>query len=130
MHQWSWECLTGSSVGSATTVANRNTKLQSVGVAVKHHAPTDNSLPSRQPQDHRGNKKTSKKVSFSLCRVLRVICRVLWQESHSFLKGSMVCRRLARGNWPGMMNKKSSKQKLKNFRETLGIMRCLTEGDC
>ena len=30
----------GSSVGSATTVANRGIKLQSVRVAVKHHAAT------------------------------------------------------------------------------------------
>ena len=41
MHQWNWVCLTGSSVGSATTVASRDTRLQSVGVAVKHHAPTN-----------------------------------------------------------------------------------------
>ena len=27
-------------MGSATTVANRDIKQQSVGVAVKHHAPT------------------------------------------------------------------------------------------
>ena len=34
-------------MGSATTVANRDTRQQSVGVVVKHHAPTDASLPSR-----------------------------------------------------------------------------------
>ena len=41
MYQWNWECLIGSSVGSATTVANRDIKQQSVGVAVKYHALTD-----------------------------------------------------------------------------------------
>ena len=42
---------------SATTVANRGTKLQSVGVAVRHHAPTDDNHTSRLPQDHRSPKK-------------------------------------------------------------------------
>ena len=62
--------LKASSVGSAKTVKNSYTRQQSVGVVVKHHTPTNASLPNRLPQDHRGNKKTSKKVSFSLCRVL------------------------------------------------------------
>ena len=57
-------------MGSATTVANRGTKLQSVGVAVKHHAPTNDSLPNRLHQDPRNHKKINKKVNFSLCRVL------------------------------------------------------------
>ena len=35
MRLWSWVCHKESSVGSATTVANRDTKLQSIGVAVK-----------------------------------------------------------------------------------------------
>ena len=56
-------------MGSATTVANKDTKLQSVGVAVKHHAPTDDSHTNRLPQDHRSPKKTSKKLNFSLCKV-------------------------------------------------------------
>ena len=47
MRLWNWACHKGSSVGSATTVANRDTKQQSVGVAVKHHAPTDDILPNR-----------------------------------------------------------------------------------
>ena len=69
MRLWNWVCHKGSSVGSATTVANRDTKLQSVGVAVKHHAPTDDSHTNRLPQDHRSHKKINKKVNFSLCRV-------------------------------------------------------------
>ena len=56
-------------MGSATTVANRDTKLQSVGVVVKHHAPTNDSHTSRLPQDYRSHKKINKKVNFSLCKV-------------------------------------------------------------
>ena len=57
-------------MGSATTVANRDIKLQSIGVAVKHHAPTNDSHTSRLTQDHRSHKKINKKTNFSLCRVL------------------------------------------------------------
>ena len=70
MRQSSWVYLMGSSVGSATTVANRDTKQQSVGVAVKHHALTDTSPTSREPQDQTSSKKKKKKVSFNLCRVV------------------------------------------------------------
>ena len=56
-------------MGSATTVANRDTKLQSVGVVVKHHAPTDDSLTNRPSQDHRSPKKIGKKLNFNQCRV-------------------------------------------------------------
>ena len=66
---WTWVCHRESSVGSATTVANRDTKLQSVGVAVKHHAPTDDSHANRLPQNHRSPKKISKNLNFNLCRV-------------------------------------------------------------
>ena len=69
MHQWNWVCLMGSSVGSATTVASRDIKQQSVGVVVKHHAPTDTHPTSRQPQDKISSKKINKKASFNLCRV-------------------------------------------------------------
>ena len=47
MRLWNWACYKGSSVGSATTVANRDTKQHSVGVAVKHHALTNDSLLNR-----------------------------------------------------------------------------------
>ena len=57
MHQWNWVYLMRSSVGSATTMANRDIKQQSVGVAVKHHAPTDVRPTSRRPQDKISVKK-------------------------------------------------------------------------
>ena len=66
---WSWVYHKESSVGSATTMANRDTKLQSVGVVVKHHAPTDDSHTNRLTRDHRSPKKISKKDNFSLCKV-------------------------------------------------------------
>ena len=69
MRLWSWVCHKGSSVGSATPVANRDPKLQSVGVVVKHHAPTEDSHTSRLPQEYKSPKKINKKVNFSLCRV-------------------------------------------------------------
>ena len=59
-----------SSIGSATTVENRDIRQQSVGVVVKHHAPTDASPTSRRPQDQKNSRKINKKASFNLCRVL------------------------------------------------------------
>ena len=47
MHQWNWVCHTGSSVGSAIPVVSMDIRQQSVGVAVKHHAPTGASFTSR-----------------------------------------------------------------------------------
>ena len=47
MRLWSWVHLRGSSVGRATIMANRGIKLQSVGVAVRHHAPTKDQHTSR-----------------------------------------------------------------------------------
>ena len=41
MHRWDLICCTGSLVGSATTVVSMDIRLQTVGVAVKHHAPSD-----------------------------------------------------------------------------------------
>ena len=105
--------LKGSSVGSATTVANRDTRQRSVGVAGKTPCSNRCCLPSRRPQDQRGSRKTIKKVSLSLYRVLWVICRVIWQESHNFLKVPIVCHHLARGNWTGMKNRRSNKKKTK-----------------
>ena len=60
----------GSSVGSAIPVVNMDIKQRSVGVAVKHHAPTSTSLTSKLPQDKMSNKKISKESIFSLYRVL------------------------------------------------------------
>ena len=60
----------GNSVGSAIPVVSMDIRQQSVGVAVKHYAPTGASLTSRLPHDKISNKKISKKPSFSLYRVL------------------------------------------------------------
>ena len=57
-------------MGSATTVANRDIRQQSIGVVVKHHTPTDASPTSGRPQDQIISKKINNKVSFNLCRVL------------------------------------------------------------
>ena len=104
-------------MGSATTVANRDTKLQSVGVVVKHHTPTNDSHINRLPQDHRSPKKISKKDNFSLCRVPRVFFEVLWLESHIWVKVQIICCRLARGNWMGMKDKKKSRGKTEELQK-------------
>ena len=57
-------------MGSATTVASRGIRQQSVGVAVRHHTPTNTSLTNRQLQDQISHKKINKEVYFSLCRVI------------------------------------------------------------
>ena len=62
MHQWNWVCLTGSSVGSAIIVANRDIRQQSIRIAVKHHALTNASPTSRLPQDQISSKKIEKKL--------------------------------------------------------------------
>ena len=70
MRLWSWVYPRGSSVGSATTVANRVIKLQSVGVAVRHHTPTKDHHTSRLLQGNRSPKKAKKKFNFRICKVL------------------------------------------------------------
>ena len=74
MRPWNWLYLTGNSVGSDTTVANRDIKQQSVGMAVKHHASTDTSPTSRQPQDQISSKNINKKsvLSYVECSKLFV----------------------------------------------------------
>ena len=62
MHQWNWVCLTESSVGTATTVASKDTRLQSVKLVIKHQTPTNAHLISRLHQDQISNKKISKKL--------------------------------------------------------------------
>ena len=59
----------GSSVGSATTMGNRGIKLQSVGVAVRHHAPTKDQYSSRPIQCSRSPKKINKMLNFRICIV-------------------------------------------------------------
>ena len=83
MHQWNLLCLTGSSVGSATTVESRDTRLQSVGVAVNYHAPINAHLTSRQHQDKIDSKKLNKIASLILYRVHLLIYKLLWLGSLS-----------------------------------------------
>ena len=68
-------------MGSAAIVASRDTGLQSVGVVIKYHAPTDACLISRWQQVRISSKKINKKASYILCRVLLAICKVLWLGS-------------------------------------------------
>ena len=65
MYQWNLVCLAGSSLGSVTTVANMDIRLQSIGVAVKHHASTNACLTGRPCQSRVNSKKRNKKVSFN-----------------------------------------------------------------
>ena len=61
MHQLNLACLTERPVGSATTMVNRNIRQQSIGVAVKHHAPTYARFTNRQHQNKTISKKINKK---------------------------------------------------------------------
>ena len=83
-------------MGSATTVASRDKRLQSVGVVVKHHAPTDACLTSRQNQDKIDSEKINKKDSFNLYRVPQVIYKVFYLMSLSLLAVLEISCRLAR----------------------------------
>ena len=62
MRLWSWVHPRGSSVGTATTVAKRVIKLQSVGVAVRHHTPTEDHHNSRLLQGNISPKKGKKSL--------------------------------------------------------------------
>ena len=115
MRLWIWVYVTGSSVVSATTVASRDTRQQSVGVAVKHHAPTDASHTNRRPQDQIGSKKINRKVNFSLCRALLVVFKVLWQGSLSLVKVLIVSHHLARDQLAGMKFMKRRKEKIEEL---------------
>ena len=61
MQNWNWVYCMGSSMGSAIPVVSMDTRQQSVGVAVKYHAPTDASLTSRLHHDKISNKKDKQK---------------------------------------------------------------------
>ena len=78
MHQWNLVCHMGNSVGSATFVVSMDIRLQSVGVAVKHHAPTNACHTKRQYKDKISSIKRSRKSSFNSCKKISVICKVLW----------------------------------------------------
>ena len=64
MHQWNLVYRMGSSVG---TVVSMDIKLQSVGVAVNHYAPTGTHHTNIQHQDKISSKRRSRKASFNLC---------------------------------------------------------------
>ena len=57
-------------MGSAIAVVSMDIRQQSVGVVVKHHAPTNTRPTSRRFQDQISNKKISKNSGFSLYRML------------------------------------------------------------
>ena len=76
IHQWNLVWCMGSSLGSLTTVASRDIRLQGIGVAVKHHAPTDVCPTSIQHQSKINSKKRSRRASFHLCTILSVIYKV------------------------------------------------------
>ena len=103
-------------MGSATTVANRDINQQSVGLAIKYHAPT-NACPTRLLQDRIISTKINKKVSFNLCRVLLVICKVLWQGSLSLVKVPIVSCRLARDKLTGRKLMKRRKGKTEELQK-------------
>ena len=64
MHQCNLVCLTESSLGSITIVTSRDKRQQSIGVAVKQHAPTDAHLTNIPCQSKTNSKKINKKASF------------------------------------------------------------------
>ena len=70
MHEWNLVYHMGSSVGSATTVVSIDIRLQSIGVVVKHQAPTDVCYTNRRHQDKISSKKKSRLASFNLYKVL------------------------------------------------------------
>ena len=97
MHWWNLVWCTKSSVGSATSVVSRDIRLQSIGVAVKHHTPTDTRHTSRWHKDKTNSNRKNRKASFSLHKVLLVFYKVLWLESLTLVKVPIVSRCLARG---------------------------------
>ena len=131
MHRWNLVCLTGSSLGSVTTVASRDIRQQSVGVAVKHHAPTDAHLTSKPCQSRTNSKKRNKKASFHQCKVPSVIYKsVLAKESQFGDSSSSIPSFELKIGWQGGSSGKWEEKKLKNSRKALGMTRGLTGNDC
>ena len=62
--------LHGKLSGSAIPMVSMDMRQLSIGVVVKHHAPTDAHPISKLHHDRINNKNISKKSSFSTCRVL------------------------------------------------------------
>ena len=101
MHRWDLIYCTGSLVGSATTVVSMDIRLQTVGVAVKHHAPSDACHTNRWHQEKISSKMRSRKSNFNLCKMLLVIYKVLWLESLKLIKVPIVSHCLARDKLTG-----------------------------
>ena len=104
-------------MGSATTVVNRDIKQQSVGVAVKHQAPTDACLINKQHQNKISSKRKSKKASFSLCKVLLVIYRVLWLRSLSLVAVLKVSHHLVKDKMTGRKFMKMRREKTEELQK-------------
>ena len=111
MDQWNLVCLMGNSVGSVTIVANRETRHQSIGVAVKYHTAINTFLSNRQHQDKIGSKRKLKKVSFSLCKVLLAFLKVLWLETLSLVKVPIVSHHKERDKLTGRKFMKLRREK-------------------
>ena len=77
-------------MGSARTVVSMDIRLQSIGMVVRHHTPTDACHTNRQHQDKINSKNRSRKASFNLYRMLLVICKVLWLGSFKLVKVPIV----------------------------------------
>ena len=89
-------------MGSATTVKNRVIKLQSVGVTVRHHTPTEDQYTNRLIQGSKSPKKINRRLNFKICKVLLIFCRVFWPGSLNLEKVYIISRQLAKGNWMGI----------------------------
>ena len=89
---WSWVPYKGSSWGNATTVENRGTKLLSVRVVVRYHAPTEDQYTSRRLQGNRSLKKINRRPDFRICKVHCPSCRVLWPKRPIQVKVHIVYR--------------------------------------
>ena len=76
MHQWDLAYCMGRSLGSATTVVSIGMKLQSIVVAVKHHAPTDVHITNRKHQSKTSSKNRSRRSIFHLYKMPLAIYKV------------------------------------------------------
>ena len=68
-------------MGSATTVANKGIKLQSVGVAVRYHALTKYHIPVDQSKVIEAPKRKTKSLILEIVDALSFY-RVLWLKRH------------------------------------------------
>ena len=111
MRHWSRVPHKGSSWGSATTVENMGTKLLSVGVVVRYHAPTEDQYTKRWLQGKISLKKINRRLNFRIYRVPWAFDRVLWPKKRIQVKLHIVCRRFNKSYWMGVKDGKWSKEK-------------------